>query len=140
MGKEPKQQKRAVSWHDGIRVPSDVMPGHPDGSYVEVPRRFKRKYAKRLREITRRALLPERDKDGNPTADHLPPEEADKLTIELFLDIGIRWNWIGVDGAPLPQPEDDPSVYEEISDDEIIFIIEHIEDGTTIPPPKGTAS
>lgn len=131
--KARKHKKRPVHWHDGFRVPSDEIPAHAESMYVEVPSRLKRKYTKTFNEIFRRMDLPEDHEQ------HLAEGEADELLIQWLLDVGIRWNWVDGNKKPLPQPEDDPGVYDELSVDEINFIIAHIRDGTRIPPPSGTA-
>jgi len=133
MNEEQKEhQKRPVRWHDGIMVPSEAMQGHPEGLWVEVPRRVKRKHKRMYLDALRRRELPEKHEE------HLSVEEVDWHIIEYLLEVGVRWNWKDGEGEPLPQPEDDPDVYDEISNFEVIFILEHIEDGTFIRPPKGT--
>lgn len=133
MGKEEKEhQRRVVPWHDGFRVNSGAIPIHEPDMYAEVPRRLRRKEKREFAEIYRRTELPEDHEQ------HLGKAESDWHLVEFLLTVGVRWNWKDDEGNPLPQPEDDPNVYDELSDDEVIFILEHIEDGTTIPPPKGT--
>lgn len=72
--------------------------------------------------------------------DYLSVEDADLLLISALLEMGFRWNWLADDGkTPLAQPCDEPEVMEEISDREVVFIIEHISDGTKIPPQNTAA-
>jgi len=136
--------KYAIKWHEGIKVPTDEFPSHKDGSWLEVPPRVKRKHSRKLVEFGRRSRLPEEilGPDGELVAnpDYLPDPEATEKIIDILLQIGFRWNWEDGAGEPLPQPSEDPKVMEEISDDELNFIITHIADGTEIPPPKPVAS
>jgi len=127
-----EHQKRAVRWHDGFRVDSSAIPIHEAGMYVEVPRRLKRKDKREFAELWRRTALPEKH------GEHLTKADSDWHLVEFLLKMGVRWNWKDEDGNPFPQPEDDPNVYDELSDDEVVFILDNIEAGTTIPPPKGT--
>jgi len=140
------KKKYAIKWHEGIEGPSDEFPSHGDGLWIKGPPRVKRKHARKIAELGRRAQLPARipdpDKEGatKPNPDYLPSEKATEQILVVLLEIGFRWNWEDGAGNPLPQPCDDPSVFEEISSEELDFIIEHIRDGTKIPPPKPVAS
>jgi len=125
-------KRREITWHEGITVSSEEFPSHKPGSHIVVPPRVKRKHARAVREIMRGAQL-KPGEDG-----YLGPEEADKKLVDILLEIGVRWNWLDAEGGPLPQPEDDPSVYDEISEDEITFILTHVTDGTRIPPRSAT--
>jgi len=117
-----------IRWHEGIDVSSEEFPSHKEGSKIIVPPRVKRKHSRRLRELVRQAELPEEHEQ------YISAQEADAKLVELLLEIGFRWNWVGDDGELLAQPSDDPEVMDEISDAELIFIVQHITDGTSIPP------
>jgi len=127
-----KHEKRPVNWHDGFKVSSSDIPIHGEEMYIEVPRRLKRKHKRKLLEIQRRTQLPKNHDE------YLNVQEADWELVEFLLEVGVRWNWVDDNGNAFAQPEDAPEIYDEISDDEIVFILDHIEDGTAIPPPKGT--
>lgn len=34
----------------------------------------------------------------------------------------VEWNWVDFDGAPLPQPKDNPSVIDQLTEDEVHFL------------------
>ena len=38
----------------------------------------------------------------------------------------VAWNWADEDGHPLPQPQDDPEVFDTLTDDEFGFLAESI--------------
>lgn len=41
---------------------------------------------------------------------------------ESLARIVLGWNWVDDEGGPLPQPKDDPNVFELLTADEITFI------------------
>ena len=118
---------KKTAWHDGLFVSSEGIPSHTKGMGITIPYRFKRRHKRELLEIRRKAELPVDD------SEHMDNNSADKALIELLIKIGIKWNWQDGDGVLLPQPEN-IEAFEEISDDELMFILAHLEDGTKIPP------
>jgi len=118
--------------HDGYFVSSKDMPGHTEEMGIWVPWRFKRKHRLAMVAIHDKATL----KEGGEG--YLTAIEADSQLVEVLRQVGIQWNWES-DGKPLPQPNDDPDVWGEISDTELMFIVVHIADATAIPPQKSTA-
>jgi len=119
----------------GHFVSSKEFPAHDEGMGIWVPKRVKRRHQRELREIARTAGLPADDPK------HIDREKADEVTNGWIREVGIEWNWLDHEtGEPLPQPSEDPDVLEELSEDEIVFIITHAFDGTVIPPPSSTAS
>jgi len=42
--------------------------------------------------------------------------------IALLQKYVVDWNWIGDDGEPLPKPQVDPTVFEELYDEETKFL------------------
>jgi hypothetical protein len=118
---------------DGYFVSSKEMPSHTEDMGIWVPYRFKRKWKRRLLQVRAGAEL-KPNEEG-----HLDQWAADKALIELLREVPISWNWANGTGEPLPQPGDDPDVWEEISDEELVFIVANLNAGTVIPPQKSTA-
>lgn len=57
------------------------------------------------------------------------PQEA----LDAFARIGavmsqvvLAWNWVDEDGAPLDQPKNNPGVFEELTFEELAWLIENI--------------
>lgn len=50
--------------------------------------------------------------------------DAGKIREMLTANLGhiLGWNWVDYDGAPLPQPKDDPSVIDQLNTHEIQFL------------------
>lgn len=53
---------------------------------------------------------------------------SDRTSIFAYwaIDYVKAWNWVNGDGEPLPSPEDDPSVVERLTQDELTAIVEAI--------------
>lgn len=45
---------------------------------------------------------------------------------ELILSHIERWNWCDESGVPLPQPEDDPDVFDDLTDEEFSFLADAV--------------
>jgi len=45
---------------------------------------------------------------------------------ELVRGYVMAWNWVDDNGVPLPQPQDGPEVFEELTIQEIQFLSEHL--------------
>jgi len=54
--------------------------------------------------------------------------EADDfdMTTEVVQSCTLSWNWVDDDDAPLPQPREDPTVLDAITDDEFAFLAQAI--------------
>jgi len=46
-------------------------------------------------------------------------EKAERIKLDALKDHIIEWNWVDVDGSPLPQVHEDPSVLEQLVMEEI---------------------
>jgi len=117
------------------KEPSDVVQG--EGSWVELTgmkvkemkdqqvaaaeaRKARKDYQKRLKAHMKLQT-------DNPDLEDMDDFEAD---IDA-LDFGIgklkvhvlSWNWVDDNGAPLAQPSEDESVFDELTDSEVTFII-----------------
>ena len=54
-------------------------------------------------------------------------EEAGfEIGSELILSHIEQWNWCDENGAPLPQPKDDPDVFDYLTDDEFSFLADAV--------------
>lgn len=51
---------------------------------------------------------------------------AEKATREFYAGQLIAWNWVDDNGDPLPQPHNNPAVFETLTMDEIEFITQII--------------
>lgn len=49
--------------------------------------------------------------------------EAVKRGLELIRTHVVAWNWVDDDGAPLPQPGEDPSVIDRLTDEEVLCLM-----------------
>ena len=117
------------------KEPSDVVQG--EGSWVELTgmkvkemkdqqvaaaeaRKARKDYQKQLKAHMKLQM-------DNPDLEDMDDFEAD---IDA-LDFGIgklkvhvlSWNWVDDNGAPLAQPSEDESVFDELTDSEVTFII-----------------
>lgn len=45
--------------------------------------------------------------------------DTERMTLDLFRDHIVEWNWVNDDGEPLPQPKDDPAVFDRLLDNEV---------------------
>ena len=115
----------------GFFVPSHEIPVHIKGMGIGVPYRIPHKQFRKLAILT----------DINP--DEMTAEEVlaavDKAIEWIAENVKIYWNWEDGEGEPLEQPADKPEVYDKLSIDEINWLLDHISDATTIPPPRSTA-
>lgn len=114
----------------GYFVSSAEIPVHEEHWGVGVPFRIPRKVFRELAKLT--AI----DLEGKT------PDEVMDATDEAVVwmkQLKFYWNWEDEDGTPLDQPANNPEVLEELSIDEINWLLEHISDATTIPPPTSTA-
>jgi len=117
------------------KEPSDEVQG--EGSWVELTgmkvsemkeqqtnadaaRKARRDYQKQLKAHQKLQLT-------NPDLEDFPDFETDvdalgygigKLKVHV-----TDWNWVGDDGEPLPKPYEDDSVFDELTTDEVTFII-----------------
>jgi hypothetical protein len=48
--------------------------------------------------------------------------DAFELGVEVLQTHVREWNWVDDDGQPFPQPKDDPSVIDLLTDDEVAFL------------------
>lgn len=117
----------------GRFVSSKEFPAHDEKMGIWVPWRLSRKAHRDFQEIGRRARL---DKD---TPEFLSEEAASEAVYAWLGQIGLHWNWKGVDGTPLTDPSEDPSILDSISESEFAWILGHISDGTAIPPRRPAA-
>ena len=53
--------------------------------------------------------------------------DAFELGVEVLKTHVYEWNWVDDDGEPFPQPKDDPSVIDLLTDDEVEFLSAHIQ-------------
>lgn len=56
-----------------------------------------------------------------PEGDARDTAEA-ALYVAIYADLVIGWNWVDDDGAPLPQPSEDPTVIGRLTDQELEFL------------------
>lgn len=115
----------------GFFVPSHEIPAHEEGMGIGVPYRIPHKKFRVLATLT----------DINP--DEMTAEEVleavDKAIAWIQENIKVYWNWEDEDGEPLDQPADNPQVLDDLSIDEINWLLDHISDSTTIRPRRSTA-
>ena len=45
---------------------------------------------------------------------------------ELLRAHVLSWNWVDDNGNPLPQPQDSEDVFDELTDEEVRFLTEHL--------------
>lgn len=45
---------------------------------------------------------------------------------DLIIDHVIAWNWADENGEPLPQPQDDRAVFDDLTDDEFGFLADAV--------------
>lgn len=53
--------------------------------------------------------------------------DAFELGVEVLKTHVYTWNWVDDDGEPFPQPEDDSSVIDLLTDDEVDFLSARIQ-------------
>jgi hypothetical protein len=126
-----KQGEKPAKVANGFFVASHEIPVHRKGMGIGVPYRIPYGKFRTLAKLT----------DINPnemTADEVMAS-VDKAIEWIRGNIKIYWNWEDGEGEPLDQPADNPEVYDQLSIDEINWLLDHITDSTTIPPPKRTA-
>ena len=92
------------------RVDSTEVQG--EGSYVELRRPKGRDIKAAMR------------KDAE-TADAEALAKYD-ASLELLRGHVMGWNWVDDDGEPLPQPQDGPDVFDDLTIQEIQFLTEHL--------------
>ena len=108
-----------------------------EGSWVEITG-LKVKEMKEQREQAeenRRALTAynkrvkahQKKQAEDPTLDDLPTFESTVNPLDYGLEKlrlhVIAWNWVDDDGNPLPDPKENPEVFDELTDDEVTFLI-----------------
>jgi len=59
-------------------------------------------------------------------ADDTPDLEKYEFSEQRLRDLIVAWNWVGDDGKPLPLPRDQADITEELTEDELLFLIEQI--------------
>ncbi len=106
------------------RIDSEVVQGK--GSYVEI---------KRPTHGERKALLAQSGKylgrvsdDGTFNTDGLSQDDLIELNdfgIALLTQMIIGWDWVDDDDEPLPQPKDNPEVFDLLTDQELAFLNQH---------------
>jgi hypothetical protein len=63
-------------------------------------------------------------------------EDNDKFTGQLLRENVLEWNWVDFDGNPLRLPKDDPAVIDQLTDDEVEFLVRHINPRKAEAPEK----
>ena len=48
--------------------------------------------------------------------------DAFEVGVDVLRTHVYEWNWVGDDDGPLPQPKDDPTVIDILTDDEVEFL------------------
>ena len=115
--------------------PSDSVQG--EGSFVVLTglkvREMKEQQA--LGETEKRAIraytVAKRKHDKlqaeDETLEDYPEYESEFDNLKIGIDslkVHVRsWNWEDDDGNPLPQPQEDPNVFDELTDTEITFLL-----------------
>jgi len=51
-------------------------------------------------------------------------EPSKEFSYEMLKLLVIEWNWVGDDGAPLPNPKDHPEAIENLPIHELVFLLE----------------
>lgn len=116
-GAKPARQR--TRRHDS----SKVM-GH--GSYVVI-KALSMGDAQRLKEQTDPPEL----REGETEAEYKARLEEHEKTIEALNHEALalvteEWNWVDDDGSPLPQPKDNPAVFDQLTGEEIEFITDRM--------------
>jgi len=52
--------------------------------------------------------------------------EQFETNTELLRGYIVGWNWVDDDGKDLPQPQDAPDIFDELTNDEITWLTEHL--------------
>ena len=100
-----------INWVD-----SSELESQPEGR-VGFRRYLKLKY---MRSVAEMATFADVDFENDPSA-----------ALDVFGRIGtvmsriiIAWNWTDEDSEPLPQPKDNPAVFEELMLDELMWLVD----------------
>jgi len=55
-----------------------------------------------------------------------PKGEDYEITLELLVRHIIGWNWEDESGNALPLPKDDPAVIDELTNDELVYLLREL--------------
>jgi len=55
------------------------------------------------------------------------------LICKLLARVVIDWNWTGPDGEAYAKPHNDPKAFEELSDDELGYLMRKFQEPLTVP-------
>ena len=107
------------------RIDSEVVQG--EGSWVEIKRPT---HGERKALLIRSSKYIDRVKpDG--TFDTSGLSEADLLELNefgtmLLTEMVVGWDWVDDDEEALPQAQDDPAVFDLLTDQEMAFLNQHV--------------
>lgn len=110
--KRDSKGRAMINWVDSSEVESQ-----PDGSRVGFRRHLKLKH---MRAVAEMATFADIDFKDNPV-------EAMKVFGRIgavLSQVIIAWDWMDEDGEALPQPKNNPPVFEELMLDELMWLIE----------------
>jgi hypothetical protein len=109
-----------------VRVESDEVQGK--GSFVVVRRLSYGQKRAATRMVARAAggTIPTDLKAEGLTIDAEYLNDNDAFTGQLLQENVLEWNWVDFDGNPLRLPKDDPGVIDQLTDDEVEFLVRHI--------------
>lgn len=109
--KRDSKGRAMINW-----VGSSEVESQPDGSRVGFRKYLRLKHLRGVAEMATFSDISFQD----------DPSEA----MDVFGRIGallsqviMAWDWVGEDGEPLPQPSANPEVFEELTFDELMWLI-----------------
>ena len=107
-----------------MRVDSAEVQG--EGSFVVVRKLgyAQRQTANRMMAEACGGTLPQKIEDADIaiTSEFLAGNDA--FTRELLMANVVAWNWVDDAGQPLPLPSADPAVIEDLTEEEVTFLVE----------------
>lgn len=107
------------------RIDSEIVQG--EGSWVEIKRPT---HGEQKDLISRSSKYIDRVKDdGTFNTSGLSEDDLLELNdfgVILLAQMVVGWDWVGDDGEALPQAQDDPAVFDQLTDQEMAFLNQYV--------------
>ena len=111
-------------------VETDEIQG--EGSFVKVTG-VKVKEIKAMRRRSRETAVKQKKAEAARGAGEVVEEVEDfddfGEGLQIIVDHVLDWNWVDDEGSPLPKPEANPKVFDELSTDEMTYLAELLTGG-----------